>query len=143
MNTRFVSVVVGFVAAGLLATSVVAEDLARPGMWEIVSTMTMAKKPGNAPETRLNHCYKATDLAGVNAKSAALTTTSAADQKCTVQDVKYAGSKGTWNTVCENGVTIHTELNFHGDSLEGVMQMNVRGDAMTVHMRAKRIGDCR
>ena len=144
MNTRFASLGVGLLAGGLLAAApVLSEDLVRPGMWEIISTMTMAKKPGNAPETRQNHCYRASDVAGVNEKSSALTTNSAADQKCTVKDVKYAGNKGTWSTVCANGMTIHSDMTFHGDAFEGVIQMDVRGDAMTVHMRAKRTGECR
>jgi hypothetical protein len=147
MNKRLVSFGLYIMTGTLLVGSpLLGEDLVRPGQWELVSTMTMAKKPGKPPETRQNHCYSAADVAGVNAKSAALMTNSSkmpANQKCTVTDVKYVGNQGTWKTVCPGGMTIHSNMTFHGDSLEGVIEMGSGDQMMTVHMSAKRIGDCK
>jgi hypothetical protein len=146
MNSRLMSLGLCIITGALLAGSpLLGEDLVRPGLWEVVSTMT-ANKPGKAPETRQNHCYSAADLAGVNVKSAALMTNSAkmpANQKCTVTDVKYVGNKGTWKTVCPSGMIIHSDLTFHGDSLEGVIEMGSGAQTMTAHLSAKRIGDCK
>ncbi len=144
MNSRFVVVGIRLVTGVLFASSpLLGEDLVRPGMWEIVSTMGMANKPDKSPETRLSHCYTASDLAGINARSGSLMTDSfpvPADQKCTVKDVRYVGNKGSWTTVCPNGLTIHSVMSFRGDSLEGDMDMS---NSMRVHMNAKRIGDCK
>jgi len=99
MNKRLVSFGLYIMTGALLVGSpLLGEDLVRPGLWELVSTMNTAKNPGKSPETRQNHCYSAADLAGVNAKNAALMTNSSkmpANQKCTVTDVKYVGNKGT------------------------------------------------
>ncbi len=131
------------VAAALLsAAPLFAEDLARPGMWEMTTDMGISK--GGTPHV-VKRCYTAEELAGVNARSASLMTNpskAAADQKCTVKDVKYTGNKGSWTTVCANDTTVHSDMTFHGDSFEAVMTMG--GDRpMTIHMAAKRVGDCK
>ncbi len=127
-------------------SAVPADDLVRPGMWEIVSTMDMPNNPQMHPQNRQTHCYTAIDVAGINAKNAALMTSTAAvpaDQKCTVKDVQYVGNKGTWNTVCQGGTTVHTDMVFHGDSIEGVLIIRTGNMTMKASMTGKRIGECK
>jgi hypothetical protein len=122
-----------------------AEELVRPGMWEISSTMDL---PGNAqahPEDRHTHCFTKEEVAGINAKKEAMMTTteaSSADRNCTVKDLKYEGNRATWNTVCGSEITVHSDLVFHGDSLEGVVSTGSGDDRVKVTMKAKRTGEC-
>ena len=67
------------------------KDLIQPGMWEIVSTMQIPNNPQMHPEDRHTHCFTKEEVAGINARTAALmsTTESAPDEhKCTVKDLK-------------------------------------------------------
>jgi hypothetical protein len=132
----------------ILATPVSAasaEELVRPGMWEISSIMDL---PGNAqahPEDRHTHCFTKEEVAGINAKKEAMRTTteaSSADRNCTVKDLKYEGNRATWNTVCGSEMTVHSDLVFHGDSLEGVVSTGSGDDGVKVTMKAKRTGEC-
>jgi hypothetical protein len=134
--------------AMILATPVSAasaEELVRPGMWEISSIMDL---PGNAqahPEDRHTHCFTKEEVAGINAKKEAMRTTteaSSADRNCTVKDLKYEGNRATWNTVCGSEMTVHSDLVFHGDSLEGVVSTGSGDDGVKVTMKAKRTGEC-
>jgi Protein of unknown function (DUF3617) len=126
-------------------SAVPAEELVRPGMWEISSTMEL---PGNAqahPEDRHTHCFTKVEVAGINAKKEAMMTTtesSPADRNCTVKDLKYEGNRATWNTVCGSEIAVHSDLVFHGDSLEGVVSTGAGDDVVKVTMKAKRTGDC-
>jgi hypothetical protein len=107
--------------------------------------MQIPNNPQMHPEDRHTHCYTSEDVAGINAKSAALmtTTVTAPDaEKCTVKDLKYVGNKGTWNVSCPNGETVHAELVFHGDSFEGFITTGTGDDAIKATMAAKRTGAC-
>jgi hypothetical protein len=139
---------VGLSVAMILATPLSAapdEELVRPGMWEISSTMEL---PGNAqarPEDRHTHCFTKEEVAGINAKKEAMMTTtgsSSADRNCTVKDLKYEGNRATWNTVCGSEITVHSDLVFHGDSLEGLVSTGSGDDVVKVTMKAKRTGEC-
>jgi hypothetical protein len=136
------------ITAMVLAPTVAAaptEDLLHPGMWEIVSTVQIPNNPQMHGQDRHTHCYTSEDVAGINAKSAALmtTTVTAPDaEQCTVKDLKYVGNKGTWNVTCPNSETVHAELVFHGDSFDGFITTGTGDDAIKATMAAKRTGAC-
>jgi hypothetical protein len=91
------------------------------------------------------NCFTKDEVAGINARNAALMTTTVAvpdGQKCTVKDLKYAGNKGTWTATCENGETSHAELTFDGDKFEGFVSTGSGDDVVKVDMKAKRTGAC-
>lgn len=138
----------GLMIAIVLATPVSAapgDELIRPGMWEIVSTMQIPNNPQMHPEDRHTHCFTKEEVAGINSRSAALmtsTVTVPADHKCTAKDLKYAGNKGTWTASCDNGETVHAELTFHGDSFEGFVSTGTGDDGIRADMKAKRTGAC-
>ncbi|MDQ2869666.1 MAG: DUF3617 domain-containing protein [Acidobacteriota bacterium] len=121
-----------------------ASDLVRPGLWENVSTMEAG--PGAGRPTRTTHCYTAKELAGLNARdgnSLGNGFATPANSKCVIQDAKFDGNHATWTARCE-GTTIHADMNFHGDSLEAVLKMNMaNAGPMTVRMTSRRIGDCK
>lgn len=136
------------IVAMVLATPVSAapgEELLRPGMWEIVSTMQIPNNPQMHPLDRHTHCFTTDEVAGINARTAALMTTTASapdERKCTVKDLKYAGNKATWTASCGDGETVRAELVFHGDSFEGSMITGAGDDAVKADMKAKRTGAC-
>jgi hypothetical protein len=121
------------------------EELIRPGMWEIVSTVQIPNNPQMHPEDRHTHCFTKEEVAGINTRSAALMSTTVTvpeGQKCTAKDLKYAGNKGTWTATCENGETVHAELTFHGDTFEGFVSTGNGDDTVRADMKAKRTGAC-
>ncbi len=121
------------------------DDLIHPGMWEIVSIVQIPNNPQMHGEDRHAHCYTVEEVAGINAKSAALMTTTVttpAAEQCTVKDLKYVGNKGTWNVSCPNGETVHAELVFHGDSFEGFVTTGTGDVSLKATMAAKRTGAC-
>lgn len=135
-------------AVSLLApTSLSAADLVRPGLWENVSTMEAANNPGAGRPTRTTHCYTAREVAALNARdgnSLGSGFGAPADSKCAVQDAKFNGNHATWTTKCPGGTTIRADMNFHGESLEAVLKMEVpNGGPMTIRMTSRRIGDCK
>lgn len=149
MNTVLAAVSVFVLVAAMVLTPTVAaapgEYLLHPGMWEIVSTMEIPNNPQMHPEDRHTHCYTSEEVAGINAKSAALMTTTVTTPdagQCTVKDLKYVGNKGTWNVSCPNGETVHAELVFHGDSFEGSITTGSGDDGIKATMAAKRTGAC-
>jgi Protein of unknown function (DUF3617) len=144
---RVSSVVLVVSTFAFLATPrVFAADLVRPGLWENVSIMEAPKNPGRAPAQRAEHCYTAKELAGLNARDASAMGNAfggPANQKCTIGNATFTGNHATWTTSCAGGLTIHSDMTFHGDSLEAVLKMEMASGPMTVHMTSRRIGDCK
>jgi len=136
-----------FAVALLAPSSLFAADLVRAGLWENVSTLEAANNPGAGRPTRTTHCYTAKEVAGVNARDGNLMGNgfdSPPNSKCTVHDAKFNGNHATWTTTCPGGTTIRADMNFHGDSLEAVLKMEMSGGGpMTVRMTSRRLGDCK
>ena len=139
---RFSSMTVAVVALfALLATTVSAADLMRPGMWENMTFVDAPNNPGKAPGRKASRCYTEKELAGLNGRDAAAVAAYFAGPnpgKCTIRDMKFTGNHATWTTDCGNSV-MHSETTFRGDTIESV----VKADAVTVHMTSRRIGDCK
>lgn len=144
---RVSSMVLAVSAFALVAAPrVSAADLMRPGLWENVTIMEAPNNPGKAPAQKANHCYTAKELAGLNARDANLVGDAFAGPpagKCTVRNVKFTGNHATWTTDCASGLAIHSDMTFHGDSLEAVLKMDSSSGPMTIHMTSRRLGDCK
>jgi hypothetical protein len=139
---RVSSAVIAVSALALLATpKVFAADLMRPGLWENVTFVDAPDNPGKAQPRKGSRCYTAKELAGLNARDANAVGdyfAGAPGGKCAYRDMKFTGNHVTWTTDCGSGL-MHSDMTFHGDSLESVM----KAESITIRMTSRRIGDCK
>lgn len=127
--------------SALLATTVCAADLMRPGLWENMTFVDAPNSPGKAPARKASRCYTAKELAGLNGRDVNAVAAYFAGPnpgKCTVRDIRFTGNHATWTTDCGSRL-VHSETTFHGDSMESV----VTTESVTMHMTSRRIGDCK
>jgi hypothetical protein len=139
---RVSSTVLAVSAFALLATPPVSgADLIRPGLWENMTFVDAPNNPGKAQGRKGSRCYTAKELAGLNARDAAAVGEYFAGPhpgKCTIRDMKFTGNHATWTTDCGSGL-MHSDMTFHGDSMESV----VKSESVTIHMTSRRVGDCK
>lgn len=65
------------------------------------------------------------------------------DGKCEMYDVRRSASSFAWKMRCEGGTAGSGEMAFEGrDSYKGTINMTTDGQAMTIKLTGRRVGDC-
>ena len=121
----------------LVSTGAFAADSIREGYWEITSQTEMPGMPMKIPANTIKHCYSKEDVKDQKKVIAR-------DKNCTMTDYRVAGNKVIWAMKCtgQNAGTFNGETIFSQDSYASTMKMKSQGHAMTVKVKAKRIGEC-
>jgi hypothetical protein len=65
------------------------------------------------------------------------------DQDCELKNMKQSAGKVSFDIACKDGTTGHAEYASTETSMSGKTVMNRQGQAMTMSMSAKRVGDCK
>ncbi len=110
-----------------------------PGLWEITTETEMVGMQGmNVPPQTHTQCLTQEDLVPQSEE---------ASKECQIMDVRQSGSTIFWKIICsgQNGSMEGTgAITYHGDSLDGVMDMVIQGANMQIKntIRGYRIGEC-
>ena len=116
-----------------------AEPNINPGLWEITTETEMVGMPGmKVPPQTHTQCLSKEDLVPQSKE---------ASKECQITDVHQSDNKVSWKIICsgKNGSMEGTgEMTYNGDSLEGFMDMVIKGANMTIKnkMKGHRIGEC-
>jgi hypothetical protein len=129
----------------LFAATVLAQDLMRPGQWEVTMQMDMPGLPIKMPEMKSTSC-----VTPEQAKNPGATVQNPGrgrgrgSNNCKTSDQTIDGNKVTWRIACTgaDAMTGEGEMVFNGDSYTGKMSMNMAQGQMTMQQSGKRIGDC-
>jgi hypothetical protein len=122
----------------------------RPGNYEMVTTADLNLPPEAAahitpdmlaqmqqPHTS-QHCITASDLAKARERLAGRQE----DESCKLSDQSMSGNEVKFVMRCAHD-TVHFDGTLGGDSYQATMLMtSERGRTTTVHLKARRIGDC-
>ncbi len=132
--TKNIMSVVGIIA--LSAGAAWAGPQMNPGKWEITTKTEMAGMPAQS----LTHtqCITNDDLVPMSGD---------ANNNCKVKNMKTSGNTVSWEMTCEGqggGMDGTGEVTYTGDTMEGKMEMKIRGMDMKVKntLSGKRIGPC-
>ena len=132
--TKNIMSVVGIIA--LSAGAAWAGPQMNPGKWEITTKTEMAGMPAQS----LTHtqCITNDDLVPMSGD---------ANNNCKVKNMKTSGNTVSWEMTCEGqggGMDGTGEVTYTGDTMEGKMEMTIRGMGMKVKntLSGKRIGPC-
>ena len=131
------------IAAGLgilaLATAALAADQAmRPGLYAYTVKMELTGVPVAMPEQNFQSCVKKEDVdKGMQYRPPRN------EQQCEVKDMKQSAGKASFTMACKDGTTGTAEYAFDENGMTGKTVMNTKGQAMTMNMTARRVGDCK
>lgn len=121
--------VLGFVAAPAQAQQKDGD------LWEVTSEMSMPgmpagmQMPGGGPR---DVCVKRNDPSPP-----------VAAERCEMYDRRQSGSTYSWKMRCEGNTTGSGDITYEGrDRYRGTMTMNHEGQAMTMKLAGRRLGDC-
>ena len=112
------------------------------GLWEITTDTEMIGMPDmpkmNVPSQTHRQCLSKEDLVPQSKE---------ASQECKIINVSESGDTISWKIICsgKNGSMEGTgEVTYSGDSLEGFMNMEIKGTDMKIRNKIKghRIGEC-
>ncbi len=112
------------------------------GLWEITVETEMVGMPDmpkmNVPPQTHRQCLSKEDLVPQSKE---------ASKECKITDVSESGDTISWKIICsgKNGSMEGTgEITYNGDSLEGFMNMDIKGTDMKIRnkMKGHRIGEC-
>jgi len=112
------------------------------GLWEITTDTEMIGMPDmpkmNVPSQTHRQCLSKEDLVPQSKE---------ASQECKIINVSESGDTISWKIICsgKNGSMEGTgEVTYSGDSLEGSMNMEIKGTDMKIRNKIKghRIGEC-
>ncbi|MEA2013704.1 MAG: DUF3617 family protein [Thermodesulfobacteriota bacterium] len=110
-----------------------------PGLWEITTETEMVGMQGmNVPSETHTQCLS---------RGGMVPQSKEASKECQITDVRESGDTIFWNIICsgQNGSMEGTgEVTYHGNSLDGVMNMVIMGANMQLKntIRGHRIGEC-
>ena len=138
MKTRmlliaFVYTMVMFVGSAFAGPNI------NPGLWKITTETKMVGMQGmNVPPQTHRQCLTREDLVPQSKD---------ASKECQIMDVRQSGNTIFWKIICsgQNGAMKGTgEITYHGDSLEGVMDMVIQGANIQIKntIKGHRIGKC-
>jgi len=139
---RLVVAAAAFLAVAALGSDAAAQHPMRPGRWEITMQMAMPNMPMQMPAVKSTQCITQAQL---DAPDKGLPTGPAKNaNECKMSEYKQAGDTVTWKIACsgQQAMTGSGELRFTGDTYEGVMQMAMDQQQMTMKYSGKRLGDC-
>lgn len=112
------------------------------GLWEITVETEIVGMPDkskmNVPPQTHTQCLSKEDLVPQSEE---------ASKECKITDVSESGDTISWKIICsgKNGSMEGTgEITYSGDSLEGFMNMVIKGTDMKIRnkMKGHRIGEC-
>ncbi len=125
------------IAILLPAATLAADKTMKPGMYDYTVKMEMPGMPFAMPPQNMQSCLKQEDVdKGKQYQSQR-------DQDCEVKNMKQSAGKASFDMACKDGTTAHAEYTFTDTSMTGKTVMNRQGQAMTMNMTAKRVGDCK
>lgn len=116
-----------------------AEPNINPGLWEITTETEMVGMPGmNVPPQTHTQCLSQEDIVPQSKE---------ASKECQIKDVHQSDNTVSWKIICsgKNGSMEGTgEITYNGDSMEGFMDMVIKGANMKIKNKIKghRIGEC-
>jgi hypothetical protein len=134
MKARFICLL----SAGVLTAMSASAQAPVPGnLWETTTQMNMPGMGMSIPARTSQACVaKASNEPPVS---------SPPDSNCEMYDVQSVGGKTSWKMRCtgERAMTGEGEIAYQGtDRYSGQMKMSMDGQAMTMNMSGKKIGDC-
>ncbi len=116
-----------------------AEPNINPGLWEITTETEMVGMPGmKVPPQTHTQCLSKEDLVPQSKE---------ASKECQITDIHQSDNTISWKIICsgKNGSMEGTgKITYLGDSLEGFMDMVIKGANMKIKnkMKGHRIGEC-
>lgn len=138
MTTLITRLLPGVLTLALSAALPAAAQTREPGdLWEVTNEMSMAGMPAGMqmPQRPPQQVCRAR-----NSDKPPVTDN---DGKCEMYDVRRTATTFAWKMRCEGNATGSGEMTYEGrDSYRGTMNMSVGGQAMTMKIAGKRIGDC-
>jgi hypothetical protein len=139
---RLIVAAAAFLAVAALASDAAAQHPMRPGRWEITMQMAMPNMPMQMPAMKSTQCITQAQLDAPDKALPAGPNKNA--NECKVSEYKQAGDIVTWKIACsgQQAMTGSGELRFTGDTYEGVMQMEMDQQQITMKYSGKRVGDC-
>ena len=121
-------------------TSLRAEERMRAGLWEVTSLLN-----GKPTGTSGNTCYTNAMVEVANSPAIELrerTESMAIKRGCTVKDFKIEGNRMSMTKIC-GGRTAVIYSTHSGDKFETVDTTTEAGVTKVMHMKGRRIGDCK
>jgi hypothetical protein len=125
------------IAALLPAAALAADKTMKPGMYDYTVKMEMPGMPFEMPPQNFQTCVKQDDV------NKGKQYQSQRDQDCELKNMKQSAGKVSFDIACKDGTTGHAEYASTETSMSGKTVMNRQGQAMTMSMSAKRVGDCK
>ena len=120
------------------ALPALAADGMKPGNYEYTTKMEMPGMPFAMPPMTSQHCLKQEDID----KNKQYDSDKSKD--CEVKNLKQAPGKTTFDMACKDGTTGNAEYNVTDNGMTGKTNMKTKeGQAMTMNITAKRLGDCK
>ncbi len=135
----------GLLAALFLAVSSAnAAPNMHPGQWEITTTIEMVGMPMQMPAVKTTQCLTRDDLIPKE------TSGSNVQRPCKVKNTKIDGNTVSWDMACsdKNQTSGQGVVTYHGDTFEGTIRMvstlsSKKKLQMILHLKGKRVGDCK
>ena len=124
----------------LAVPSLRAEERMRPGLWEITSL-----PEDKAGGTLSNTCYTPAMVEFANRPAKDLresTEKTSAQRGCTVRDFKSEGHTLSMVKICGTRTSAVTST-YSGDTFDTVDTVTERGVKKVMHMKGRRLGDCK
>jgi hypothetical protein len=128
---------IAIVAMIVAASSLVAQDRIRPGMYEITTIK-------NGRTTVTSHCLNAAAVSASNGDANSLKEgleNSTAARNCTSKDFKLDGNVISFTTIC-SGIAVSSSTTYKTDSFETVMTTKSATGVTTTRVKDRRTGDC-
>ncbi|MBW9266886.1 MAG: DUF3617 domain-containing protein [Candidatus Thiodiazotropha sp. (ex. Lucinisca nassula)] len=135
MNFRKIAISLSFFLL-LSKLSDASEVNMNPGKWQWTAVLNMPGMPIQLPPTSYTTCITRADFVPKESKLG---------QACENIDLTTEGDKVSWNISCTKaaGVTrSHGSITYHGDSAEGVINIDVEGVQVSSKTTGKRLGPC-
>ncbi len=101
------------------------EQLGRPGLWEITSTMEMSGMNMKMPSYTFQHCYTPTEVS-----DAKKIVPKDQNNKCRTTGVTQSGNTVSWKMICtgKQAMTGSGTITFGNNSYSGTTQMSMAGE---------------
>ncbi|MES9970777.1 MAG: DUF3617 family protein [Candidatus Thiodiazotropha sp.] len=108
-----------------------------PGLWHWTAVLENPGIPMPLPPTTYTTCIT---------KANFVPKESQLGQACETIDLKTQGDKVSWNISCTRSVGVtksHGSITYHGDTAEGIINVDLGGVVMSSKATGKRLGPCK
>ena len=132
-------VVVSLMLTGMSSAYAGAEM--QPGMWELTTRMEMQGMPAmpGGNEFKFKQCIDNKNMVPQNKQNPQ-------QSHCKMLEQKVKGNSVSWKMECQQGMALQGEVTYSGDSMNGVMNMQMNAQGMAMNMKqvisGNRVGDC-